>query len=295
MAGVKDLRNPNHMLRVERSSFTGQVADITSNLKVAYHSIIQGDGSVYKAHPYDQRSGVAHTYLRNSSGIGMSIAAMGGNPDYWSVPVKDVQVDALAKEIANVGKAWGWSPSDINIKNVMTHAEAASGKDGLLPKNDNYGPTMWGGDGTRWDLLRLKKGGKDGEGGNIIRAKARAYMGGDSTVKEIDGTTTSPKTAATLVQQPRVMALGQIYLRQSRKKRRKTPLLLELSQSKQQLTNFKEAFGGGFSESLNPAPPAPAPTSTASSGAGVSMSATDTAVNQQITAMNVLKEKASPG
>ena len=154
--------------------------------KGSYHSIIQGDGSVYKAHPYDQRTGVSHTYLRNSSGIGMSIAAMGGNPDYWSVPVKDIQVEALAKEIANVAKAWGWSPDDINIKNVMTHAEAASGKDGLLPRNDNYGPTMWGGDGTRWDLLRLKKDGKNGEGGNIIRAMARGFMGGDSTVKEID-------------------------------------------------------------------------------------------------------------
>ena len=151
-----------------------------------YHSIIQGDGSVFKAHPYDQRSGVAHTYLRNSSGIGMSIAAMGGNPDYWTVPVKDIQVEALAKEIANVGKAWGWKPEDINIKNVMTHAEAASGKDGLLPNNDNYGPTMWGGDGDRWDLLRLKKNGKDGEGGNIIRAMARGFMGGDSSVREID-------------------------------------------------------------------------------------------------------------
>lgn len=151
-----------------------------------YHSIIQGDGSVFKAHDYSQRSGVAHTHLRNSSGIGMSIAAMGGKPDYWTVPVKDVQIESMAKEIANVAKAWGWSPDDINIKNVMTHAEAASGKDGLLPDNDNYGPTMWGGDGDRWDLLRLTKHGKDGEGGNILRAKARGYMGGDSTVREID-------------------------------------------------------------------------------------------------------------
>ena len=260
--------------------------------KGSYHSIIQGDGSVYKAHPYDQRSGVAHTYLRNSSGIGMSIAAMGGNPDYWSVPVKDVQVDALAKEIANVGKAWGWSPSDINIKNVMTHAEAASGKDGLLPKNDNYGPTMWGGDGTRWDLLRLKKGGKDGEGGNIIRAKARAYMGGDSTVKEIDGTTTSPKTAATPGAAAPSDSSGTDLPETEQKEEKKNTIATRVESIKAAINKLKEAFGGGFSESLNPAPPAPAPTSTAASGAGVSMSATDTAVNQQITAMNVLKEKA---
>ena len=168
----------------------------SAKYKGKYHSIIQGDGSVFKAHPYDQRSGVAHTYLRNSQGIGMSIAAMGGDPDYWTVPVKDVQVEALAKEIANAAKAWGWSADDINIKNVMTHAEAASGKDGLLPRNDNYGPTMWGGDGTRWDLLRLTKGGKDGEGGNIIRAKARGFMGGDSTVRDADTSVTTASSIA---------------------------------------------------------------------------------------------------
>ena len=224
--------------------------------KGSHHSIIQGDGSVYKAHPYDQRSGVAHTYLRNSSGIGMSIAAMGGNPDYWSVPVKDVQVDALAKEIANVGKAWGWSPSDINIKNVMTHAEAASGKDGLLPKNDNYGPTMWGGDGTRWDLLRLKKGGKDGEGGNIIRAKARAYMGGDSTVKEIDGTTTSPKTAATPGAAAPSDSSGTDLPETEQKEEKKNTIATRVESIKAAINKLKEAFGGGFSESLNPAPPA---------------------------------------
>jgi hypothetical protein len=163
----------------------------SAKYKNKYHSIVQGDGSIFKAHPYDQRSGVAHTYLRNSQGIGMSIAAMGGDPDYWTVPVKDVQIEGLAKEIANAAKAWGWNASDINIKNVMTHAEAAAGKDGQLPRNDNYGPTMWGGDGTRWDLLRLTKGGEDGSGGNILRAKARGYMGGDSTVKETDGSSTS--------------------------------------------------------------------------------------------------------
>lgn len=168
----------------------------SAKYKGKYHSIIQGDGSVFKAHPYDQRSGVAHTYLRNSQGIGMSIAAMGGDPDYWTVPVKDIQVEALAKEIANAAKAWGWSADDINIKNVMTHAEAASGKDGLLPRNDNYGPTMWGGDGTRWDLLRLTKGGKDGEGGNIIRAKARGFMGGDSTVRDADTSVTTSSSIA---------------------------------------------------------------------------------------------------
>jgi len=154
--------------------------------KGKYHSIIQGSGKVFRAHPYDQKSGVAHTYLRNSQGIGMSVAAMAGSGGNYVWPTSG-QIDSMAKEIANVGKQWGWNPNDINIKNVMTHAEAASGKDGQLPRNDNYGPTAWGGDGARWDLWHLTKDGAKGSGGNILRAKARGYMGGDSTVIEETG------------------------------------------------------------------------------------------------------------
>jgi len=147
-----------------------------------YHTIVQGDGSLYKAHPYSQRSGVSHTYRRNSEGVGLSVASMGGKPDPWSQPPKEIQLESLAKEIANIGKAWGWSPNDINLKNVMTHAEAASNKDGGT-KHDNYGPQAWGGTGERWDFLQLRKNEKNGSGGDNIRAKARGFMGGDSTVK----------------------------------------------------------------------------------------------------------------
>ena len=165
--------------------------------KGKYHSIIQGSGKVFRAHPYDQRSGVAHTYLRNGQGIGMSVAAMAGSGGNYVWPTGG-QIDSMAKEIANVGKQWGWSPNDINIKNVMTHAEAASGKDGQLPRNDNYGPTAWGGDGARWDLWHLTKDGAKGSGGNILRAKARGYMGGDSTVIEETGSAPiQSKTGAT--------------------------------------------------------------------------------------------------
>lgn len=147
-----------------------------------YHGIVQGDGSIYKAHPYTQMSGVAHTYSRNAGAVGLSLAAMGGNPDPWSMAPKDVQYQSLAKEIANIGKSWGWGPNDINIKNVMTHAEAASNKDGVR-MHDNYGPRGWGGTGERWDLWQLKKGEPNGSGGDKLRAMARGFMGGDSTVK----------------------------------------------------------------------------------------------------------------
>ena len=141
-----------------------------------YHSIVQGDGSIYRAHPYDQRSGVAHTYLRNGSGIGMAVAAMAGSGNNYVWP-SGKQISALSGEIADIAKKRGWKESDINVKNIMTHAEAASGKDGQLPRNDNYGPTAWGGDGARWDLWHLTKDGEKGSGGHIIRNQVRKMLG----------------------------------------------------------------------------------------------------------------------
>lgn len=169
--------------------------------KGKYHGIVQGDGSVYRAHPYDQRGGVAHTYLRNSTGIGLALAAMSGGAGNFRWPSDD-QVTSMSKEIANIAKDRGWRPEEINVKNVMTHAEAASGKDGQLPRNDNYGPTAWGGDGARWDLWHLTKNGEKGSGGNIIRAKARGFMGGDSTVAESSGSVAPVKGAKTTVSSP---------------------------------------------------------------------------------------------
>ena len=172
-----------------------------------YHSIVQGDGSVYQAHPYSQKQGVGHTHLRTSQGIGISAACLGGGSpsNFGSFPPKEQQLQGLAKEIANVAKSWGWGPSDINIKNVMTHAEAASGLDGQLPGNDNYGPfvspqTGRKGDYAKWDWIRLRNNDEDGTGGDKLRAMARGYMGGDSTVvreassavANADGSVSSP-------------------------------------------------------------------------------------------------------
>jgi len=215
----------------------------TAKYRGKYHGIIQGDGSVFRAHDYGQRSGVAHTYLRNSQGIGLSIAAMGGKPDYWTVPVKDIQVEAMAKEIANIAKSRGWSPDEINVKNVMTHAEAASGKDGLLPRGDNYGPTMWGGDGTRWDLLRLKKGGKNGEGGNIIRAMARGFMGGDSTVRETDGTVTDSSTTINTKRGINAEIKAENQAQEEAKPEKPKTVAEMLADFKSGLTTALEAFG----------------------------------------------------
>lgn len=145
-----------------------------------YHAVFTGDGKRYKnpTTPYSQFSTKeGHTAYRNTTGIGLAIAAMGGY-DWSKNGPTNTQLNAMAKEAADIAKSWGYSKSMINVKNVMTHAEAGSGKDGLLPKGDNYGPTYWGGDGTKSDLHKLSKNDADGSGGDKIRNMIKSHMGG---------------------------------------------------------------------------------------------------------------------
>ena len=145
-----------------------------------YHATVQGSGKIYRHLNYDQRTG--HTYNRNSGNVGLSVAAMGGRA-WRDAPPKDAQIDAMTLEAANIAKKWGWKPSDVNIKRVMTHAEAGSNKDGRR-MHDNYGPVMWGGNGERWDWLQLKQGDKPGTGGDKLRQKIKKHMG-DKNAKEV--------------------------------------------------------------------------------------------------------------
>jgi len=140
-----------------------------------YHSTIQGDGSIYKhtGGDYDVRTG--HTYGRNTNNVGLSVASMGGTP-WKSYPPKDIQIDSMMKEAAKIALGWGWKPGDVSIKNVMTHAEAGSNKDGKV-MHDNYGPVMWGGNGERWDWLQLKETDTPGSGGDKLRQKMKKFMG----------------------------------------------------------------------------------------------------------------------
>ena len=106
------------------------------------------------------------------------------------------QISAMSGEIADIAKKRGWKESDINVKNIMTHAEAASGKDGKLPGNDNYGPTAWGGDGARWDLWHLTKDGEKGSGGHIIRNQVRKMLGMPEIPVPPDAGSPNPAKAA---------------------------------------------------------------------------------------------------
>ncbi|AFK66392.1 hypothetical protein SWPG_00144 [Synechococcus phage S-CBM2] len=160
-----------------------------------YHTVITGDGKVHRKAPYSNR-GRAHTAYRNSRGVGIAVASMAGPSSAydWANPI---QYESMAQEVANIAKAWGWSKNDITIKNVMTHAEAASGKDGRLSLHkppmkgakrspDNYGPTMWGGDGARWDLLKLYKNDSMGSGGSKIRGMIQQRMNFGGVVRRFN-------------------------------------------------------------------------------------------------------------
>ncbi|MDG1060643.1 MAG: N-acetylmuramoyl-L-alanine amidase [Synechococcus sp. cluster3_bin.96] len=143
-----------------------------------YHSIITGDGLVHRLHSYSVDL-PAHTWQRNSNAVALSCSCMGGTPDPWTQPPTPSQLESLCAETASIARSWGWSVADINITTVMTHAEAASNRDGRS-MHDNYGPVIWGGSGERWDLLQLKRNGAT-DGGEQLRAGIQALMRGKSS------------------------------------------------------------------------------------------------------------------
>ena len=102
---------------------------------------------------------------------------MGGILDPWIQPPTPAQLSSLCTEAAAIARSWGWQEADINLQSVMTHAEAASNRDGRV-MHDNYGPVIWGGSGERWDLLQLEKNGPI-DGGEQLRQRIRALLRGD--------------------------------------------------------------------------------------------------------------------
>jgi len=121
----------------------------------------------------------AHTYGRNRNSVVLSCACMGGSPDPLTQPPTPAQFDSLCAETAAIARSLRWTADAISIQTVMTHAEAASNRDGRV-MHDNYGPVIWGGTGERWDLLQLTKGGPT-TGGEQLRARIRALLAGGAS------------------------------------------------------------------------------------------------------------------
>ena len=171
-----------------------------------YHRTILADGSVVGTQPLDQfKFGEGHTAYRNSKGVGLAIAAMAGWN--WST-IKPIQLEKLAETAATIAKGMGYSAADINVRNIATHAEVGSMKDGVRNPSgpngnpDNYGPSWpgWGGDGNKSDFVDINKQDYDkqlGQGGPKLRAmilakfnamKQGGYIGKyDKSMKSIEG------------------------------------------------------------------------------------------------------------
>jgi len=138
-----------------------------------YHTVIGGDGTARRLHSTSVDL-PAHTWRRNSNAVAIACACMGGRPDPWSIPPTAAQIEAMCRETAELARRWGWGAAEITIQRVMTHAEAASNRDGRV-MHDNYGPVIWGGTGERWDFLQLAKGGPP-TGGEQLRQRIRALL-----------------------------------------------------------------------------------------------------------------------
>ncbi|MAH58543.1 MAG: N-acetylmuramoyl-L-alanine amidase [Synechococcus sp. ARS1019] len=138
-----------------------------------YHAIVGGDGRVHRLHDYSIDL-TAHTWRRNSNSVALACACMGGQPDPWDQPPTDAQLEGLCNEAATILIDWGLEADQVRIERVMTHAEAASNRDGRQP-HDNYGPVIWGGSGERWDLFQLERNGAI-DGGDQLRNRIRQRM-----------------------------------------------------------------------------------------------------------------------
>ena len=64
---------------------------------------------------------------------------MGGIPDPWTQPPTTAQLTSLCAEAAAIARSWSWQEVDISLQFVMTHAKAASTRDGRVI-HDSSGP-----------------------------------------------------------------------------------------------------------------------------------------------------------
>jgi hypothetical protein len=137
-----------------------------------YHISISGNGTVYVSVD-DLSTRLSHTYRRNSGAIGIALCCAyqaKSTTDLGPEPPTDIQIEALAQVVVTLSTALG---IPIDIRHVMTHAEAADNMDGDERWHEPYGPKSTV---ERWDLWVVKAGDEPGSGGNIIRGKALWYQ-----------------------------------------------------------------------------------------------------------------------
>jgi len=151
-----------------------------------YHLLVDSDGTLY-ATVDDLTAVLAHTYMRNTGGIGIGAMCMvnATTGDFGPEPLTDAQIEVIAQVMAVLSNELDLP---LGIWNFLTHAEAGNNLDGLNPGyesngcvNGIYGPSpnpdgSQGGDCERWDLWILKVGDQPWSGGDTLRGKAIYYQ-----------------------------------------------------------------------------------------------------------------------
>lgn len=147
-----------------------------------YHINIDEDGN-YFVSVDDFCEVLAHTWRRNTGSIGITLdcGVYCTTDDLGENPPTEAQIEAMARSIAVICKAWDLP---INKQTVLTHGEAADNEDG---DEAGYGPDLCYGplNGCeRWDLELLgtpespefNPEATDGSrGGDVLRGKAIYY------------------------------------------------------------------------------------------------------------------------
>ena len=144
-----------------------------------YHLLVDDDGSII-ATTDDLTEKLAHTYMRNTGSIGISMCccAFATTEDLGDEPPTDEMIDAMAQVIAVLCQELE-IPCDMYY--VMTHGEAADNVDGEEPC-EPYGLLNGA---ERWDLAFLGTPESpefitdyedERTGGNVLRRKANEYI-----------------------------------------------------------------------------------------------------------------------
>ncbi len=133
-----------------------------------YHINITGDGRVWLT--AELTDILAATYRRNSGSVSIALCcAYNAVPDdLGAYSPTDAQINAMSQVVATLANALDLT---IDLRHVMTHAEAADNQDGLYC-HDPYGPLTTC---ERWDLDILCNGQAPHTGGNELRGNANYY------------------------------------------------------------------------------------------------------------------------
>ena len=143
-----------------------------------YHINIDADGAVYMS-TEEFAELLAHTWLRNSGAIGITLACGLGatTDDLGAFPPTEMQIEVMAALVAEVAEA---ICIPIDRYHILTHGEAADNEDGIYP-HAPYGPKS---SCERWDLEYLGTHESPSfapwsvgrRGGDILRGKAVWYQ-----------------------------------------------------------------------------------------------------------------------